>query len=206
MRRKPHPADAIGAPVYDVSGERLGTVDQVYYDDRTRAPKWLAIRDGLVSGRRVLVPGHRLVRVGGFDLSALVLAPVRAVQLALVFRCELVLLPRRRALHLLRGVRDVEPVLPQLAVLHRDEERLRPEETASDLQPFRPVALVDPELADVADLLAVGRVDRHVPRAEDVLRRVRPRHCCPPSRRSSAARLQVAYRFQTVPNAAENGG
>jgi uncharacterized protein (TIGR02271 family) len=56
MRRKPHPADAIGAPVYDVSGERLGTVDQVYYDDRTRAPKWLAIRDGLVSGRRVLVP------------------------------------------------------------------------------------------------------------------------------------------------------
>ena len=45
-----------GAPVYDVNGDKIGTVEEIFYDEETREPEWIGIGTGLLGTKRVLVP------------------------------------------------------------------------------------------------------------------------------------------------------
>jgi uncharacterized protein (TIGR02271 family) len=45
-----------GAPVYDEAGEKIGHVDEIYYDRHTRVPEWVGIGTGFFGTKRVLVP------------------------------------------------------------------------------------------------------------------------------------------------------
>ena len=45
-----------GAPVFDGSGEKIGSVDEIFYDEQTGKPEWLGIGTGLLGSKRVLVP------------------------------------------------------------------------------------------------------------------------------------------------------
>jgi sporulation protein YlmC with PRC-barrel domain len=51
----------------DVSGGKIGTIDDVHYDDLTGAPKWLLLKMGLFGTRKVFVPAAR-VRASGDEL------------------------------------------------------------------------------------------------------------------------------------------
>src|SRR5689334_15888565 len=45
-------------------GEKLGSVDAVYYDNATDRPEWVAVRSGLLGTRVTLVPLRRADRAG----------------------------------------------------------------------------------------------------------------------------------------------
>jgi len=45
-----------GPPGYDSAGEKIGTVEEIYYDQQTRAPEWIGIGTGFFGTKRVLVP------------------------------------------------------------------------------------------------------------------------------------------------------
>lgn len=45
-----------GAPVYDSAGEKIGSVEEVFYDEQTRRPEWIGIGAGFLRTERVLVP------------------------------------------------------------------------------------------------------------------------------------------------------
>jgi uncharacterized protein (TIGR02271 family) len=45
-----------GGPVYDVDGEKIGKVEEIYYDQQTRIPEWIGIGTGFFGSKRVLVP------------------------------------------------------------------------------------------------------------------------------------------------------
>lgn len=45
-----------GAPVYDTEGEKIGSVEEIFYDEQTRAPEWIGIGTGFFGTKRVLVP------------------------------------------------------------------------------------------------------------------------------------------------------
>jgi uncharacterized protein (TIGR02271 family) len=45
-----------GAPVYDKDGEKIGKVEEIFYDPHARIPEWLGIGTGLFGSKRVLVP------------------------------------------------------------------------------------------------------------------------------------------------------
>lgn len=55
-----------GQPVYDNEGEKIGKVEEVFYDQQTRAPEWIGIGTGFFSTKRVLVPvqGSRIYEDG----------------------------------------------------------------------------------------------------------------------------------------------
>ena len=46
----------VGATAYDGSGEKIGKVGNVYYDDDTDQPKWLTVHTGLFGGNETFVP------------------------------------------------------------------------------------------------------------------------------------------------------
>ena len=48
--------DLRGAPVYDSAGEKIGKVDEIYYDMGTRQPEWIALGTGFFGTKRALVP------------------------------------------------------------------------------------------------------------------------------------------------------
>ena len=48
--------ESIGAPVYSSDGEKIGAVDEIFYDNDTGKPEWLGIGKGVFSSKRVLVP------------------------------------------------------------------------------------------------------------------------------------------------------
>ena len=48
--------EARGAPVYDASGEKIGTVEEVFHDIDTNRPEWVGIGTGFFGTKRVLVP------------------------------------------------------------------------------------------------------------------------------------------------------
>jgi hypothetical protein len=37
-----------GAPVYDSAGEKLGKVEEIFYDQQTRVPQWIGIGTGVL--------------------------------------------------------------------------------------------------------------------------------------------------------------
>ena len=45
-----------GAPVYDRDGDKIGTVDELYYDSTSRTPEWIGVGTGFFGMKRVLVP------------------------------------------------------------------------------------------------------------------------------------------------------
>ena len=49
-------SEARGAPVYDTDGEKIGTVEEIFYDEQTRQPEWLGIGTGFFGTKRALVP------------------------------------------------------------------------------------------------------------------------------------------------------
>ncbi|RIK14615.1 MAG: PRC-barrel protein [Acidobacteria bacterium] len=44
------------AEVVDQGGEKVGTMGQVYLDNKTGEPAWVTVRTGWFGGRRVFVP------------------------------------------------------------------------------------------------------------------------------------------------------
>lgn len=45
-----------GAPVYDATGDRIGSVEEIFYDDASGRPEWVGIGTGFLRTKRVLVP------------------------------------------------------------------------------------------------------------------------------------------------------
>jgi sporulation protein YlmC with PRC-barrel domain len=45
-----------GQPVYDNEGQKIGNVEEIYYDQQTRAPEWIGVGTGFFGTKRVLVP------------------------------------------------------------------------------------------------------------------------------------------------------
>ena len=45
-----------GVPVYDSSGEKIGKVEEIFYDDQTNEPEWIGLGTGFFGTKRVLVP------------------------------------------------------------------------------------------------------------------------------------------------------
>lgn len=58
----------IGARVYDSAGEKIGSVGQVYLDERDGHPAWVAVRTGLFGMNESFVPLDRGARFDGGDL------------------------------------------------------------------------------------------------------------------------------------------
>jgi hypothetical protein len=48
----------IGRDAYDSAGEKIGEITDIYYDDRTGRPEWLAIKSGLFGSNSTFVPIH----------------------------------------------------------------------------------------------------------------------------------------------------
>jgi uncharacterized protein (TIGR02271 family) len=48
--------DVVGATAYDGSGDKIGKIGNVYYDDNTDQPKWLTVHTGLFGGNETFVP------------------------------------------------------------------------------------------------------------------------------------------------------
>ena len=47
---------AHGAPVYDDQGEKIGAVEEIFYDTESGQPEWVGIGTGFFGTKRVLVP------------------------------------------------------------------------------------------------------------------------------------------------------
>jgi len=45
-----------GSPVYDQSGDKIGSVEEIFYDADTQQPEWIGIGTGFFGMKRVLVP------------------------------------------------------------------------------------------------------------------------------------------------------
>jgi stress response protein YsnF len=45
-----------GAPVYDSTGDKIGKVEEIFYDQQSRIPEWVGIGTGMFGTKRVLVP------------------------------------------------------------------------------------------------------------------------------------------------------
>jgi uncharacterized protein (TIGR02271 family) len=48
--------NVIGATAYDRSGDKVGKVGQVYFDDETNQPKWITVQTGLFGSNESFVP------------------------------------------------------------------------------------------------------------------------------------------------------
>jgi len=48
--------EAQGAPVVSADGDKLGSVEEIFYDEETRRPEWIGIGTGFFGTKRVLVP------------------------------------------------------------------------------------------------------------------------------------------------------
>ena len=49
-------AELRGAPVYDSAGDKIGKIDEIFYDYETNDPEWIGLGTGLIGSKRVLVP------------------------------------------------------------------------------------------------------------------------------------------------------
>ena len=56
---------AVGSPAYGPDGEKIGTVEHFYVDDRTGAPTWAAVTTGLFGTRHSIVPAVDAAYVDG---------------------------------------------------------------------------------------------------------------------------------------------
>ena len=65
---------SIGSTAYGANGDKLGTVEHFYVDDRTGAPTWVAVTTGLFGTRHSIVPAVDAT----FEESAGLRVPVTA--------------------------------------------------------------------------------------------------------------------------------
>jgi uncharacterized protein (TIGR02271 family) len=49
-------AEMRGLPVYAMDGDKIGEVEEIFYDESTNRPEWIGIGTGFFSTKRVLVP------------------------------------------------------------------------------------------------------------------------------------------------------
>lgn len=63
----------IGATAFDSFGEKIGEIKDVFYDDVSGRPEWIAVKTGTFGGRR-LVPISGATMVGGEDETRVELA------------------------------------------------------------------------------------------------------------------------------------
>jgi uncharacterized protein (TIGR02271 family) len=49
-------AELHGSPVFDQSGDKIGKVEEIYYDEATNRAEWIGIGTGFLGTKRVLVP------------------------------------------------------------------------------------------------------------------------------------------------------
>lgn len=54
----------IGRDAYGKDGDKIGSITDIYYDDATGRPEWVAIKSGLFGSKHTLVPIHRSVPFG----------------------------------------------------------------------------------------------------------------------------------------------
>jgi len=54
----------IGHPVIDQAGDKIGKVSQIYVDEETGQPDWLAINTGMFKSRSSFVPFREHRRTG----------------------------------------------------------------------------------------------------------------------------------------------
>jgi uncharacterized protein (TIGR02271 family) len=45
-----------GAPVYDSAGDKIGAVEEIFWDEQSEQPEWIGIGTGFFGTKRVLVP------------------------------------------------------------------------------------------------------------------------------------------------------
>jgi uncharacterized protein (TIGR02271 family) len=48
--------ESVGAPVYASDGAKVGSVDEIFFDNDTGEPEWLGVGKGIFKTKRVLVP------------------------------------------------------------------------------------------------------------------------------------------------------
>ncbi|HEV3480447.1 MAG TPA: PRC and DUF2382 domain-containing protein [Gaiellaceae bacterium] len=48
--------EARGAPVFDADGEKIGEIEEIFYDTESGQPEWVGIGTGFFGTKRVLVP------------------------------------------------------------------------------------------------------------------------------------------------------
>jgi uncharacterized protein (TIGR02271 family) len=58
----------IGRDAFDVDGDRVGEITDIYYDDVTERPEWVAVKTGLFGTKRTFVPIHGSQPHGEGDL------------------------------------------------------------------------------------------------------------------------------------------
>ncbi|WP_346620864.1 PRC and DUF2382 domain-containing protein [Blastococcus montanus] len=58
-------SDAIGATAYGADGDKLGTVDHFFVDDRTGEPTWVAVTTGLFGTRHSVAPAREATWADG---------------------------------------------------------------------------------------------------------------------------------------------
>jgi len=56
---------ARGADVIDVQGEKVGELEDIYYDDDTGQPEWIGVKSGMVNKAKHLVPLEGARQAGG---------------------------------------------------------------------------------------------------------------------------------------------
>jgi len=49
-------SEARGLPVYDSEGDKIGEIEELFYDEQTGEPEWIGIGTGFFGSKRVLVP------------------------------------------------------------------------------------------------------------------------------------------------------
>src|SRR4051812_41528327 len=67
----------VGRELRDQDGNKIGTIAQVYYDDRTGEAEWLTVNTGLFGMRSSFVPIHGLTAGGDAVVSPLDKARVK---------------------------------------------------------------------------------------------------------------------------------
>lgn len=56
MKTNVTPQELIGRKVVDSEGSKIGSIGQVYLDDRTGEPEWVTVKTGMFGGRESFVP------------------------------------------------------------------------------------------------------------------------------------------------------
>src|SRR5215218_10383027 len=53
-----------GTNVYDVEGDKIGSVEEIFVDEQTQEPEWIGLGTGFFGTKRVLVPATTADHVG----------------------------------------------------------------------------------------------------------------------------------------------
>jgi hypothetical protein len=57
-------SDVRGTDVYSADGEKIGSVEEIYYDDQSGEPEWVGLGTGFLGMKRKVVPVEGLRREG----------------------------------------------------------------------------------------------------------------------------------------------